>query len=151
MASVCLYGGTSKGPQISSLKSGVVSYQVLPFLWMVCIQMPVAVSCWSTSISREFFLSFLQTIKWIFNITFSIQDIVIGTPGRIQDLIEMGICCLKEVSFVVSSKFPGRILFLLSLVFSCSLLSRNTLFLIIYFICWTHWWTTNLCPYVPLF
>ncbi|TKY70093.1 DEAD-box ATP-dependent RNA helicase 5 [Spatholobus suberectus] len=49
--SICLYGGTSKGPQISSLKSGI--------------------------------------------------DIVIGTPGRIQDLIEMGVCCLKEVSFVV--------------------------------------------------
>ncbi|XP_027360387.1 DEAD-box ATP-dependent RNA helicase 5 [Abrus precatorius] len=49
--SICLYGGTSKGPQISSLKSGV--------------------------------------------------DIVIGTPGRIQDLIEMGVCCLKDVSFVV--------------------------------------------------
>nr|GMC53045.1 DEAD-box ATP-dependent RNA helicase 5 [Ipomoea batatas] len=49
--SVCLYGGTSKGPQISALKSGV--------------------------------------------------DIVIGTPGRLKDLIEMGICQLKEVSFVV--------------------------------------------------
>ncbi|XP_062029772.1 DEAD-box ATP-dependent RNA helicase 5 [Rosa rugosa] len=49
--SVCLYGGTSKGPQISSLKSGV--------------------------------------------------DIVIGTPGRLKDLIEMGLCCLKEVSFAV--------------------------------------------------
>ena len=52
--SVCLYGGTSKGPQISSLKSGV--------------------------------------------------DIVIGTPGRLKDLIEMGVCCLKEVSFVVSDE-----------------------------------------------
>ncbi|XP_054810410.1 DEAD-box ATP-dependent RNA helicase 5 [Prosopis cineraria] len=49
--SICLYGGTSKGPQISSLKSGI--------------------------------------------------DIVIGTPGRITDLIEMGVCSLKEVSFVV--------------------------------------------------
>ncbi|KAK1261503.1 DEAD-box ATP-dependent RNA helicase 5 [Acorus gramineus] len=49
--SVCLYGGTSKGPQISSLKSGV--------------------------------------------------EIVIGTPGRMKDLIEMGVCCLEEVSFVV--------------------------------------------------
>ncbi|XP_058777520.1 DEAD-box ATP-dependent RNA helicase 5 [Vicia villosa] len=49
--SVCLYGGTSKGPQIAALKSGI--------------------------------------------------DIVIGTPGRIQDLIEMGICRLQEVSFVV--------------------------------------------------
>ncbi|KAJ1431111.1 RNA helicase, DEAD-box type, Q motif [Sesbania bispinosa] len=49
--SICLYGGTSKGPQISSLKSGI--------------------------------------------------DIVIGTPGRIQDLIEMGVCRLNEVSFVV--------------------------------------------------
>ncbi|KAL6180954.1 hypothetical protein ACLB2K_047612 [Fragaria x ananassa] len=49
--SVCLYGGTSKGPQISSLKSGV--------------------------------------------------DIVIGTPGRLKDLIEMGLCCLQEVSFAV--------------------------------------------------
>ncbi|KAF1874720.1 hypothetical protein Lal_00007334 [Lupinus albus] len=49
--SVCLYGGTSKGPQISSLKSGV--------------------------------------------------DIVIGTPGRIQDLIEMGVLSLNEASFVV--------------------------------------------------
>ncbi|KAJ4805977.1 ATP-dependent RNA helicase DBP3 [Rhynchospora pubera] len=48
---VCLYGGTSKGPQISALKSGV--------------------------------------------------DIVIGTPGRMKDLIEMGVCSLKEVSFVV--------------------------------------------------
>lgn len=28
-------------------------------------------------------------------------DIVIGTPGRIQDLVEMGICRLQEVSFVV--------------------------------------------------
>lgn len=49
--SVCLYGGTSKGPQISSLKAGV--------------------------------------------------DIVIGTPGRMKDLIEMGVCQLNEVSFVV--------------------------------------------------
>ncbi|XXG71198.1 hypothetical protein AAC387_Pa07g0506 [Persea americana] len=51
LKSVCLYGGTSKGPQIASLKSGV--------------------------------------------------DIVIGTPGRLKDLIEMGVCCLKDVSFVV--------------------------------------------------
>ncbi|XP_022877105.1 DEAD-box ATP-dependent RNA helicase 5 [Olea europaea var. sylvestris] len=29
------------------------------------------------------------------------QDIVIGTPGRLKDLIEMGVCHLKEVSFVV--------------------------------------------------
>ncbi|KAK1606819.1 hypothetical protein QYE76_030492 [Lolium multiflorum] len=49
--SVCVYGGTSKGPQISALKSGV--------------------------------------------------EIVIGTPGRLKDLIEMGICRLSEVSFVV--------------------------------------------------
>lgn len=49
--SLCVYGGTSKQPQISSLKSGV--------------------------------------------------DIVIGTPGRLKDLMEMGICCLNEVSFVV--------------------------------------------------
>lgn len=51
ISSVCLYGGTSKGPQISALKSGV--------------------------------------------------DIVIGTPGRMKDLIEMGICRLNDVSFVV--------------------------------------------------
>ncbi|GMJ16037.1 STRESS RESPONSE SUPPRESSOR 1 [Hibiscus trionum] len=49
--SVCLYGGTSKGPQISSLKSGV--------------------------------------------------DIVIGTPGRLKDLMNMEVCQLNEVSFVV--------------------------------------------------
>ncbi|PWA97420.1 DEAD-box ATP-dependent RNA helicase 5 [Artemisia annua] len=49
--SVCVYGGTSKGPQISALKSGV--------------------------------------------------DIVVGTPGRLKDLIEMGVCQLQEVSFVV--------------------------------------------------
>ncbi|KAF5186645.1 Dead-box atp-dependent rna helicase [Thalictrum thalictroides] len=49
--SVCLYGGTSKGPQISALKAGI--------------------------------------------------DIVIGTPGRLKDLIEMGICRLQEVSYVV--------------------------------------------------
>ena len=30
------------------------------------------------------------------------QDIVIGTPGRMKDLIEMGVCNLHEVSFVVS-------------------------------------------------
>lgn len=29
--SVCLYGGTSKGPQISSLKSGVVSHLIVLF------------------------------------------------------------------------------------------------------------------------
>ncbi|PIA58773.1 hypothetical protein AQUCO_00500601v1 [Aquilegia coerulea] len=45
--SVCLYGGTSKGPQISALKAGV--------------------------------------------------DIVIGTPGRLKDLMEMGFCRLQEV------------------------------------------------------
>ncbi|ONK71542.1 uncharacterized protein A4U43_C04F9710 [Asparagus officinalis] len=28
-------------------------------------------------------------------------DIVIGTPGRMKDLIEMGICRLKDVSFVI--------------------------------------------------
>ncbi|XP_071692543.1 DEAD-box ATP-dependent RNA helicase 5-like [Rutidosis leptorrhynchoides] len=49
--SVCVYGGTSKGPQISALKSGV--------------------------------------------------DIVVGTPGRLKDLIEMGVLQLQEVSFVV--------------------------------------------------
>ncbi|CAL1376199.1 unnamed protein product [Linum trigynum] len=49
--SVCVYGGTPKGPQISSLKSGV--------------------------------------------------DIVIGTPGRLKDLIEMEVCRLKDVSYVV--------------------------------------------------
>ncbi|PIA58772.1 hypothetical protein AQUCO_00500601v1 [Aquilegia coerulea] len=49
--SVCLYGGTSKGPQISALKAGV--------------------------------------------------DIVIGTPGRLKDLMEMGFCRLQEVSYVV--------------------------------------------------
>ncbi|XP_039010621.1 DEAD-box ATP-dependent RNA helicase 5-like isoform X1 [Hibiscus syriacus] len=49
--SVCLYGGTSKGPQISSLKSGV--------------------------------------------------DLVIGTPGRLKDLMNMEVCQLNEVSFVV--------------------------------------------------
>ncbi|KAI3961536.1 hypothetical protein MKX01_001272 [Papaver californicum] len=49
--SVVVYGGTSKGPQISALKSGV--------------------------------------------------DIVIGTPGRLRDLIDSGFCCLNEVSFVV--------------------------------------------------
>ncbi|KAK8578985.1 hypothetical protein V6N13_142225 [Hibiscus sabdariffa] len=49
--SVCLYGGTSKGPQISSLKSGV--------------------------------------------------DIVIGTPGRLKDLMNMEVLHLNEVSFVV--------------------------------------------------
>ncbi|KAK8950363.1 DEAD-box ATP-dependent RNA helicase 5 [Platanthera guangdongensis] len=51
ITSVCMYGGTSKGPQISALRAGV--------------------------------------------------DIVIGTPGRLKDLIEMGICSLKDVSFVV--------------------------------------------------
>ncbi|XP_031267039.1 DEAD-box ATP-dependent RNA helicase 5 [Pistacia vera] len=49
--SVCVYGGTSKQPQISALQSGV--------------------------------------------------DIVIGTPGRLIDLIEMNVCNLMEVSFVV--------------------------------------------------
>ncbi|GAB2263669.1 hypothetical protein Droror1_Dr00025803 [Drosera rotundifolia] len=48
---LCVYGGTSKGPQISALKAGV--------------------------------------------------DIVIGTPGRLKDLIEMGVCHLQDVSFVV--------------------------------------------------
>ncbi|KAM6587647.1 hypothetical protein CsatA_010252 [Cannabis sativa] len=28
-------------------------------------------------------------------------DIVIGTPGRLKDLIEMGFCCLKDVTFGV--------------------------------------------------
>lgn len=49
--SVCVYGGTSKQPQIKALQSGV--------------------------------------------------DIVIGTPGRLIDLIEMNVCHLLEVSFVV--------------------------------------------------
>lgn len=33
---------------------------------------------------------------------FWFQDIVIATPGRLKDLIEMGVCCLSDVSFVVS-------------------------------------------------
>lgn len=49
--STCFYGGTSKGPQLAALKSGV--------------------------------------------------DIVIATPGRLKDLIEMGKCHLNEASFVV--------------------------------------------------
>ncbi|CAM8885354.1 unnamed protein product [Rhodiola kirilowii] len=51
VSSVCLYGGTKKGPQIADLKAGV--------------------------------------------------DFVIGTPGRLKDLMEMGLCSLAEVSFVV--------------------------------------------------
>ena len=31
----------------------------------------------------------------------SFQDIVIATPGRLRDLIEMGVCNLKDVSFAV--------------------------------------------------
>ncbi|KAK9120482.1 hypothetical protein Syun_018099 [Stephania yunnanensis] len=49
--SICLFGGTSKGPQIHGLKSGV--------------------------------------------------DIVIGTPGRVKDLVESGHCHLSKVSYVV--------------------------------------------------
>lgn len=81
--------------------------------------LPVAVTCWFTSTFREpfFFLFYRQLIE-SFNITFFIQDIVIGTPGRIQDLIEMGFCCLKEVSFVVSGKLSGRILFSCLLFFN---------------------------------
>ncbi|OWM68507.1 hypothetical protein CDL15_Pgr023472 [Punica granatum] len=51
VTSVCLYGGTSKGPQKSALKAGI--------------------------------------------------DFVIGTPGRLKDLVEEGVCCLSEVAFVV--------------------------------------------------
>lgn len=32
----------------------------------------------------------------------SFQDIVIATPGRLKDLMEMGVCNLKDVSFAVS-------------------------------------------------
>lgn len=49
--SVCLYGGTSKGQQISAIKAGV--------------------------------------------------DIIVATPGRLQDLMEDGVCDLSKVSFVV--------------------------------------------------
>lgn len=41
--------------------------------------------------------------------SFACQDIVIGTPGRLKDLIEMGICCLKEASFVVSGIYSGNV------------------------------------------
>lgn len=33
-----------------------------------------------------------------------LQDIVIGTPGRLKDLVEEGVCCLSEVAFVVSGQ-----------------------------------------------
>ncbi|KAL6536358.1 hypothetical protein OROGR_012930 [Orobanche gracilis] len=67
--SVCMYGGTSKGPQISALKSGVFD----------AVQL-----CYSDSGTR---------VKH--------GDIVIGTPGRLKDLMEMKVCLLKDVSFVV--------------------------------------------------
>ncbi|XP_066389722.1 DEAD-box ATP-dependent RNA helicase 5-like isoform X1 [Miscanthus floridulus] len=35
-------------------------------------------------------------------------DIVIGTPGRMKDLIEMGVCCLNEVSFVDLRTYTTR-------------------------------------------
>ncbi|KAJ0824682.1 putative RNA helicase [Helianthus annuus] len=38
---------------------------------------------------------------WSGKITYPSRDIVIGTPGRLKDLIEMGVCQLQEVSFVV--------------------------------------------------
>lgn len=34
---------------------------------------------------------------------FILQDVVVGTPGRLRDLIEMGVLQLQEVSFVVST------------------------------------------------
>jgi ATP-dependent RNA helicase DBP3 len=51
LKSICVYGGSSKGPQISAIRSGV--------------------------------------------------DIVIGTPGRLRDLIESNVLRLSDVSFVV--------------------------------------------------
>ncbi|KAE8732225.1 DEAD-box ATP-dependent RNA helicase 5 [Hibiscus syriacus] len=63
--SVCLYGGTSKGPQISSLKSGVLK------------------------------------CSWNWQARVRIKDLVIGTPGRLKDLMNMEVCQLNEVSFVV--------------------------------------------------
>jgi ATP-dependent RNA helicase DBP3 len=54
LKSICVYGGSSKGPQISAIRSGV--------------------------------------------------DIVIGTPGRLRDLIESNVLRLSDVSFVVSSR-----------------------------------------------
>ena len=53
----------------------------------------------SDSFHSLFYLVFcLILFSFLFLLT---QDIVIGTPGRLKDLIEMGVCYLKEVSFVV--------------------------------------------------
>ncbi|KAK6117015.1 hypothetical protein DH2020_049259 [Rehmannia glutinosa] len=57
--SVCIYGGTSKGPQISALKSGV--FELLPVELRILLLVP-----WS-----------------------------------LKDLMEMGVCNLNDVSFVV--------------------------------------------------
>lgn len=56
--------------------------------------------------------AYLPNPLFVFLVDLCFQDIVIGTPGRMKDLIEMGICHLNEVSFVVSQ-------FCLWLCYSC--------------------------------
>ncbi|ESR45894.1 hypothetical protein CICLE_v10003217mg [Citrus x clementina] len=71
--SVCVHGGTSKQPQITALQS------------------------WCFFSVRLFIRPF-----WTPTVCLNgYEDIVIGTPGRLIDLIEMNVCHLSEVSFVV--------------------------------------------------
>lgn len=68
------------------------------------------------------------------------QDIVIGTPGRMKDLIEMGICHLNEVSFVVSQ-------FCLWLCYSClNVLCILYMFFVVTNMCCFGFWTPRGLP-----
>ncbi|KAG6529358.1 hypothetical protein ZIOFF_011555 [Zingiber officinale] len=99
--SVCLYGGTSKGPQIASLKSGVV---VVRLVLKGKLGKMVEFECGGCGSWASSWNSLHVVIRLLENNRHSAvncQDIVIGTPGRMKDLIEMGICQLKEVTFVV--------------------------------------------------
>ena len=50
-----------------------------------------------------FFASFVTLNQLITFSSYFDQDIVVGTPGRLKDLIVMGVCQLQQVSFVVSN------------------------------------------------
>ncbi|KAG6525502.1 hypothetical protein ZIOFF_015458 [Zingiber officinale] len=123
--SVCLYGGTSKGPQIASLKSGVVVVRLVlkgklgKMVEFECGGCGSWASSWNSlhvvirslannrhsAVNCQVQEVILEVANDRFLVLmflgFLIEDIVIGTPGRMKDLIEMGICQLKEVTFVV--------------------------------------------------
>lgn len=89
----------NKSVFILAINKFLLLYSIYIFIHLFCI----SVFLYSVELMCLHWLCGSSSYDWFPYTLLCSQDIVIGTPGRLKDLIEMGVCSLKEVSFTVSN------------------------------------------------